>query len=145
MVRRRHRVEFFEAAFPQSLTMLVSSSSRLPLEGVVNSPAHTHSGLVSQWPSFHYVGPASLEQHLFLCPSLEEGHGRSPAPGDRDSRPCYFNPLRDDLFNKCLSLFFLPASVCGQTEHVFCFPQIKKSIREGATERELGHILIYIM
>lgn len=51
------------------------------------------------------------------------------------SVPCYFNPLWDDLFNKCLSLFSC-RPLCEQTEHVFCFPQIKESIREGATEKE---------
>lgn len=51
------------------------------------------------------------------------------------SMPCYFNPLWDDLFNKCLSLFSC-RPLCEQTEHVFCFPQIKESIREGATEKE---------
>lgn len=51
------------------------------------------------------------------------------------SVPCYFNPLWDDLFNKCLSLFSC-RPLWEQTEHVFCFPQIKESIREGATEKE---------
>lgn len=58
------------------------------------------------------------------------------------SVPCYFNPLWDDLFNKCLSLFSC-RPLCEQTEHVFCFPQIKESIREGATEKEGDNWAIY--
>lgn len=55
---------------------------------------------------------------------------------------CYFNPLWDDLFNKCLSLFSC-RPLWEQTEHVFCFPQIKKSIRKRERERTGPYMDLY--
>lgn len=112
-------------------------SSPIPcLWNYLNSLAHTWAvslvAILSLWVQLPWATP------FFV--SFTRG-GAWLLPLER-SVPCYFNPLWDDLFNKCLSLFSC-RPLCEQTEHVFCFPQIKESIREGATEKERDNWAIY--
>lgn len=118
-------------------TQPYSVNSSIPrLWRYLNSLVHTWAGslvaVLSLWVQLPWATP-------FLV-SFTRG-GACLLPPER-SVPCYFNPLWDDLFNKCLSLLSC-RPLCEQTEHVFCFPQIKESIRVGATEKERDNWAIY--
>lgn len=112
------------------------------LRPYLNNLVHTQpASLVAAVLSLRVGAP--LSNTFFLCPSLEEGGGGAQPLPSEGSVPCYFNPLRGDLFNKCLSLFSC-RPLREQTEHVFCFPQIKESIRGGCDgEREGDNWAIY--
>lgn len=128
-IKITHRAQSFhseDCIFTKPFTV---TSPILCLRRYLNNPVHT-------W-AVSLVAILSLRVQLPWATPFLVSFTRGGAwllPLER-SVPCYFNPLWDDLFNKCLSLFSC-RPLHEQTEHVFCFPQIKESIREGATEKE---------